>query len=398
MRNFLHKADIEENPSARSDLSLGAFPYQVSEASSSQSFAVLSFPFPLRSNYAKHITIDNYIYLALNLCLVSVSDMMPMSEKSEKQMVEGELARPAQNPLLLSEDLELYPMSITQAQFEALQILLVNKQSRTTKSIQRNIEYSYITHFLEEIFEEVNKAANKLLDERRRTYDKKIWSSDKNYQKTEDKILDEITKKRSELITAVIKKHGITEPLLKKEIDIFISESADSDNDGFAKDFQNFKNFMLTTDKYGNVESKRTKAVSAINKSSGYKIPSYETISKGLSKLKEDGYVDYLKKEDQTETAEIRTNASGLWSIADNFHKVWNQKRLSILEDYQKIVKATLDDTYHPVYHLVEKYGTRILDFYQIKIRERSSESLSPEPLSSVYLEHLQEVSQLVRD
>jgi hypothetical protein len=293
--------------------------------------------------------------------------------------------------VLLEEDLDVYTRSLNQSQFESLVIILANRQRMTVKAIQRTIEYSYIFEFLEEIKKELDEESNLRYDRIRDSHRVGAFGDLKMVDEWKD--VNIVAEKQSILDKVLQEKHT-RDKLLRKEIDVFIGVQPHGKTT-FGRDLTGFKNFMLSNDRYGSPEMKRSGVVSEINKHSSLKIPSYNTISKGLEELRYNGYLDYTSAKTLRKNEEkVRTRANGVWQVTDIFYRAWSRRRLNILADYEKEATQKGGGSDSVLAGFVEKYSARLLDIYLIKVSERIGYKLS----SSIYLTHQAEVAEVFRD
>lgn len=296
--------------------------------------------------------------------------------------------------------MDVYPLSLDTAQFESIIILLSTKGRMTTKAMQRTLEYANIFEFLEEVRTEVNKKAEAFYEDlvTKQNYGIKAFT-----RPIQNEIMQKMVDAKAGLIEKDIRDRKIQGKLLKEEIIKYIGDPEEHVLTKFRIDSNGFKVFMLTKDGFGSSEKKRSGVISEIKKLTNLNIPSYDVIKDGLEKLRENGYVDYLRAkndvEDDVNKKRLRAGADGAWYITDVFYKIWTKKRLKIIEEYNEIAQKWKGSHLTPdgraIQVSIEKYGVKMLDFYLVAVNQRKR--YRPY-IQSQYLIHQQEVSIVFRD
>lgn len=304
---------------------------------------------------------------------------------------ERQVAQLQQNPALMEADLDVYPLSISPAQFESLIILLSTKSRMTTKALQRAIEYATIFNFLNSILADVNERASKQYESLLKTYDRKRTS----LEEVQEAISSKMIMAKEKLIADVIQERSVKNPILKAEVYKYIGDLMPHKS-FFAVNYGGFKAFMLSKDEYGNAEKKRAGVIREIRKLSNLNVPSYNIIAAGLEELEEHGYIaNTSAKELKEAQEELRAGAKGAWHITPLFNAIWSKKRLNILREYDTLYKK-LHDPIRAIYQLKENYGgVKLLDFYLVKVNERRAYTSL---ISSQYLTFQEEVSTVFRE
>jgi len=123
--------------------------------------------------------------------------------------------------------------------------------------------------------------------------------------------------------------------------------------------------YLLPEGKVG-AEAKRQKLITEVNKlvPKVYVVPSHRSIGLTLQFLKEDGYIVASKNKSKT-----------LWSINPDFYQKWSARRHQLFDKREQKMKEFQNTNTPPDQaeinandYVLNKYGTIVLDFYNIKI------------------------------
>ncbi len=281
----------------------------------------------------------------------------------------------------MSNDLDTIPISLT-TPYEVMVILLLNKQPMTTKTIERQLQYSYIAKYLEQIQKEIFDVhfAEKLREITKH--------SEKKYHQ---ELMSLITSYVGEYITKKEIKAGILHSIIAlMSFDALQYQTQIvSILKGEPIGFRMFNPKEIPTKEKGRVriteektpEEIRVKLVAELNKQFNTKIPSNSKIKSDLMYLASDK-LKYIG----TSSKNLRTTATSSWELDRFFYKYWLARRKEIIDEYNvevskypKVIPEAqplntrmlprsipLVESPEAIASriMVQKYSVRVLDFY----------------------------------